>query len=63
MGEFSLTHWLIVLIVVLLVFGPSRLPELGKSLGEGIRSFKKAIKEPQDNSSQQKIEKKPDIEV
>ncbi len=34
---------LIVLVVVLLVFGPSKLPQLGDSLGKGIRSFKKAM--------------------
>ena len=45
MGEFSPIHWLIVLVVVLLVFGPKRLPEIGKALGESIREFKKSLKE------------------
>ena len=43
MGEFSLTHWAVVLIILLLFFGPSKLPQLGKSLGEAIRDFKKGI--------------------
>ena len=34
---------LIVLVVVLLVFGPNKLPQLGDSLGKGIRNFKKAM--------------------
>ena len=34
---------LIILVVVLLVFGPNKLPQLGDSLGKGIRSFKKAM--------------------
>ncbi len=34
---------LIVLVIAVLVFGPSRLPQLGDSLGKGIRSFKKAV--------------------
>lgn len=34
---------LIILVVVLLVFGPNKLPQLGDSLGKGIRSFKKAV--------------------
>jgi sec-independent protein translocase protein TatA len=35
---------LIILLIVLLVFGASRLPKLGKGLGEGLRSFKDAVK-------------------
>ncbi len=36
---------LIILLVCLLLFGANRLPEIGKSLGEGIREFKKAMKD------------------
>lgn len=43
MGEFSLTHILLVAIVFLIFFGPKKLPELGKSMGEAIRGFKKAV--------------------
>ena len=35
-------HMLFILIIVLIVFGPKRLPEIGKSLGRGIKEFKKA---------------------
>lgn len=42
-GLFSPGHLAILLVVVLLVFGPKRLPELGRSLGEGMRSFKGAV--------------------
>ena len=52
MGEFSLPHILIVLVIVLVFFGPSRLPGLGKSLGEAIRGFKQGIT-PEDNPSAQ----------
>ncbi|HEY3497579.1 MAG TPA: twin-arginine translocase TatA/TatE family subunit [Polyangiaceae bacterium] len=45
MGGLSPIHWLIVIVVVLLVFGPSRLAGVGKGLGEGIRSFKKGLNE------------------
>ncbi|MCB0361380.1 MAG: twin-arginine translocase TatA/TatE family subunit [Bdellovibrionales bacterium] len=48
MGGMSLFHWLIVIIVVLIVFGPSRLPNLGKSLGQAIRGFKKGLDETTD---------------
>jgi sec-independent protein translocase protein TatA len=37
---------LIILIVVLIVFGGSRLPEIGKGIGQAIRNFKKATSEP-----------------
>lgn len=38
-------HLLVILGIALLLFGPQKLPELGKGLGEGIRGFKKAISE------------------
>jgi sec-independent protein translocase protein TatA len=41
-------HLLVILCIALLIFGPSKLKDLGKGLGEGIRGFKEAIKdEPQ----------------
>lgn len=42
---FSLWHLVILLVIVLLVFGPSRLGDLGKSMGEAIRGFKKGLNE------------------
>lgn len=44
-GLFQPTHLLLILGIALLVFGPKKLPELGKGIGEGIRGFKSAIKE------------------
>ena len=41
---FQPTHLLLILAVALLVFGPRKLPELGKGLGEGLRGFKEGIK-------------------
>ena len=43
MGTLSPVHWMIVIVVVLLLFGPKRLAGIGKDLGEGIRSFKKSL--------------------
>lgn len=37
---------LVVLVIALLVFGPSKVPQLGESLGKGIRNFKKAVNDP-----------------
>ena len=42
-GAFSPWHWLLVLAIVLLIFGPRKLPELGKGLGSAIRGFKDAL--------------------
>jgi len=44
-GEFSPWHWLLVIAIALLLFGPKKLPELGKGLAEGIRGFKEGMKE------------------
>lgn len=44
-GLFQPVHLLVILGIALLVFGPKKLPELGKGIGEGIRGFKSAMKE------------------
>jgi len=43
MGSFSLFHWLVLLVVIMLLFGPSRLPSIGKNLGEAIRGLKQGL--------------------
>ncbi len=50
----GLSELLVILLVCLLLFGASRLPEIGKSLGEGIREFKKAMKDGSGDSSDSK---------
>ena len=52
MGSMSIVHWLIVLFVVVLLFGPRRLPELAKGMGEAVREFKKAVKDPESTPQQ-----------
>jgi len=49
MGNLGLTEILLIGVVLLLFFGPSRLPELGKALGKGIQEFKKASREIADS--------------
>ena len=46
MGSFSIWHWLIVLVVVLLVFGTKRLRNAGKDLGEAVKGFKEGMRDP-----------------
>jgi sec-independent protein translocase protein TatA len=43
MGTMSIGHWLIVLVVVLLVFGPKRLGDVGKGLGQGLRGLREGL--------------------
>ena len=43
MGGFSLWHWLVVLVIVVLVFGTKRLKNVGQDLGEAMRGFKKGL--------------------
>ena len=44
LGPLGVQELLIILLIVVLIFGASKLPQLGKGLGEGIRNFKKGIK-------------------
>jgi sec-independent protein translocase protein TatA len=59
MGGISLTHILILLVIVLIFFGPSRLPQLGQSLGKAIRDFKKGLNEINNDSDEVKREELP----
>ena len=44
-GLFQPMHLLVIFFIALLVFGPKKLPELGKGIGEGIRALKSGMKE------------------
>jgi len=57
-GLFQPMHLLIIFFVALLVFGPKKLPELGKGLGEGIRALKEGMKEHADQSKTANTESK-----
>jgi len=57
MGSLSPIHWLLVIVVLLLVFGPTRLAGAGKGLGEGIRAFKKGLSD--DEEEPKKIIEEP----
>jgi sec-independent protein translocase protein TatA len=48
MGSFSLWHWLIVLLIVVLVFGTKKLRNMGSDVGGAVNEFKKAMKDGQD---------------
>ena len=48
MGSFSIWHWLIVLVVVVLIFGTKKLRNLGADLGGAVRGFKEGMKTEED---------------
>lgn len=45
MGSLSITHWLILLVVVVIVFGTKKLKNAGKDLGGAVKGFKEAVNE------------------
>jgi sec-independent protein translocase protein TatA len=45
-GIFQPTHLLMIFFIALLVFGPKKLPELGKGIGDGIRALKQGVRDP-----------------
>ncbi len=51
-GLFQPMHLLVIFGIALLVFGPKKLPELGKGIGDGIRGFKSAMKEKDEQPEQ-----------
>ena len=60
-GLFQPMHLLVIFGIALLVFGPKKLPELGKGIGEGIRSFKSAMKEEEKLANRRDLNVKEDL--
>ena len=56
MGSFSITHWLVVLAVIVLLFGAKKIPELAKGVGKGIKRFKKEMSDDEQNEQITKTE-------
>jgi len=52
MGSFSIWHWLIVLLVVVLVFGTKKLRNIGTDLGGAVKGFKEGMKGAEDKSAE-----------
>ncbi|HTD52771.1 MAG TPA: twin-arginine translocase TatA/TatE family subunit [Thermoanaerobaculia bacterium] len=53
-GSLGLPELLVILLIVLIVFGASKLPQLGKGIGEGLRNFKESVKGDQPPPPQDK---------
>src|ERR1022692_3390360 len=62
-GLFQPIHLLVIFFIALLVFGPKKLPELGKGLGDGIRALKEGMKDNKDNKEETKAEVKPEVKA
>ncbi|HET6272142.1 MAG: hypothetical protein HW407_430 [Bacteroidetes bacterium] len=61
MGNIGATEIILIVLFVLIFFGAKKIPELAQGLGKGIREFKKATREIEDDiTSEKKIESKPD---
>jgi len=54
MGSFSIWHWLIVLVIVMLVFGTKKLRNIGQDLGGAVKGFKDGMKTSEDPATQSK---------
>lgn len=56
MGSFSIWHWAVVLLIVVLIFGTKKLRNIGKDLGGAVHDFKQGL-----NESDREIQKKDDV--
>jgi sec-independent protein translocase protein TatA len=56
MGGLGATELVIILVIVVVIFGASRLPQLGKGLGQGIRNFKDSMRASQEEGIEKKTE-------
>jgi len=59
-GLFQPMHLVFIMVIVLIIFGPGKLPELGKGLGKGIREFKEALKGGMEGGGDKKDGEKKD---
>jgi sec-independent protein translocase protein TatA len=57
-GLFQPLHLILIIAIILLIFGTSKFSALGKGMGEGIRNFKAAMKEPEEKKEDKKEEEK-----
>jgi sec-independent protein translocase protein TatA len=57
MGRLGIPELVIILVIVILIFGANRLPEIGRGIGRGIRNFKDATKDNQASAAEKSAEK------
>lgn len=54
MGSFSIWHWLIVLVVVMLIFGTKKIGNIGSDLGKAVKGFKDGVKGDEEKAAAEK---------
>jgi sec-independent protein translocase protein TatA len=61
MGSFSLSHWIVVLVIILIVFGAGRLPKTMGDLAKGVRALRSGMREDADDDGAQRktVESQP----
>jgi sec-independent protein translocase protein TatA len=59
MGSFSLVHWMVVLLIVLLLFGAGKLPRVMGDFAKGIKAFKAGMKDEEDADAPPQVQVKP----
>ena len=57
MGSFSIWHWLIVLVIIMLVFGTKKLGNIGSDLGKAVKGFKDGVRGEEEKAAAQSAEK------
>ncbi|MCA3000482.1 MAG: Sec-independent protein translocase subunit TatA [Rhodocyclaceae bacterium] len=63
MGSFSIWHWLVVLVIVLLVFGTKKLRNIGSDLGGAVKGFKDGMKNGEEEKKSEQLPEKSGVTV
>jgi sec-independent protein translocase protein TatA len=58
-GSLGLPELLVILVIVIVIFGASRLPQLGRGLGEGIQNFRNGLRSADDKKAAEEKKEKP----
>jgi sec-independent protein translocase protein TatA len=63
MGSFSIWHWVIVLVIIMLVFGTKKLGNIGSDLGKAVKGFKDGVKGGEESAAPAQVADKSTIDV
>jgi sec-independent protein translocase protein TatA len=63
MAGLGMQELVIIFLIIIVLFGATRIPQIGKGLGEGIKNFKKGLKAGEDEITAEQLEEKPRTKV
>lgn len=63
MAGLGMQELVIIFLIIIVLFGATRIPQIGKGLGEGIKNFKKGLKAGEDETTAEQLEEKPRTKV